>query len=166
VIEPLLIEAAEEVFDSFLLTLNPNFSRLAVTHQASCGVPNIDDKFHVNTSCGSSEGLHHARFVRHSVIVCEMFSLWCLMHISMLSRVGPVHTHAFWTLVVFLCYPPHALELWTQVVAKTSELDRVFELHLAFRVHESLLLQLLAPARLRSFQLKRISPLSSSALLR
>ena len=94
-VESFLIEAAEQVLDGFLLTLNPNSSRLADTHQACCRIPNVNDKLHVNTSCGPSEGLHHSRFVRHSVIVAEMFGLWCLMHVSVLSPLDlGTHTHS------------------------------------------------------------------------
>ena len=62
-------------------------------------------------------------------------------------------THAFWTLVVLLVYSAHPLELWTDVVAAADQLDRVAQLHLPVRVHEPLLLQLLAPAGLCGLEL-------------
>ena len=58
-------------------------------------------------------------------------------------------TYAFWALVVLLGYPPHPLEFRAHVVAAADKLDRVAEPHLAVRVHQPLLLQLLAPAGLR-----------------
>lgn len=57
-------------------------------------------------------------------------------------------TYAFWTLEIVLYDSAHSLELGAHVVAETNELHGVAELHLAVRVHEPLVLQLLAPARL------------------
>jgi hypothetical protein len=62
--------------------------------------------------------------------------------------MGARSTYAFWTLEVALYDSAHSLELGAHVGAETNELHRVAELHLAVRVHEPLVLQLLAPAGL------------------